>query len=163
MKVERSTVTSFWRCLAKDLQKQIPLKKEPNIYEYNRVLAYLDDEYNIIFNQSKNCIIDKKIKFKYPDIENITNDKIYIKVLKVLFHEIGRLFILDIKEMKPEIEIPEYSIEIFVNAMLMPEASFIKEVIDNSRNNKISIKNIANKFNIDYLDVLVRGAELDLF
>lgn len=161
IQIERSNL--FLRHLAQDLQKQISLKKEPNIYEYNNVLAYLDDDYIISFNQSKNCIKNKEIRFKYPDIENITNNETYIKILEILFHEIGRLFIEDTKKMHPEFEISEFSIDMFVREMLMPEEFFKKEVIKNLNNNNISIMNIANTFNIDYLEVLARGQDLNIF
>lgn len=101
------------------------------------------------------------------------NFSIYIKkdntraLCMRVFHELGHAFI-DIPNMKigekcfyDGNKASDVQAELFARAFIMPINEFenvAKECIDNG---KFDIKKIADKYNIDYADVLVRGKELN--
>lgn len=51
----------------------------------------------------------------------------------------------------------------FAMEFMMPRKLFEKVSIENRKDNKVDCRKVAEEFGIDYMDVIKRGAELDIF
>ena len=71
--------------------------------------------------------------------------------------EIAVLFIKDVSD-------PEYGMQAneFANALMMPRKDFTEEVYKNIENDRVKIRNVAEKFGVTYETAMVRAKELKL-
>ena len=71
--------------------------------------------------------------------------------------EIAVLFIKDVSD-------PEYGMQAneFANALIMPRKDFTEEVYKNIENDRVKIRNVAEKFGVTYETAMVRAKELKL-
>ena len=83
--------------------------------------------------------------------------------------ELGKAFLIMDKMKNGEIKckkdysLDNYDAEHFSRAFLMPSYQFAKSSIEHSVYDQVQIMDVAKDFGINYLEVIARGRELDLW
>lgn len=106
-------------------------------------------------------------------IEKTSNDSftIYYSTLSNylhVIHELGHAFLnLDDMEVGDKCYFDGFGANdteasLFARAFVMPRSNFEQVVIDHLNDGKFSIQNVAEEYQIDYLEVLARGEELNI-
>lgn len=153
----------FLENIAKQLQEKIKIEREPNIYSYSNLIKFIKElKYSIVFESDEKHIMNNTIYLscKEPD-ENYT-DKEYVEFQKELLYQIWK--ITKKKYKIPMMKFDELDARAFFRAMLMPEKSFVEEVIKNTGvDGMCNIFEVAKKFNVDYMEVSARGNELGIW
>lgn len=126
-----------------------------------QIVAFFGGELNFLKDVKETCI-EKTDKNKY--VIHYHRSCNYLQVI----HELGHAF-LNLEQMEigkkyffdgPGEEDTEASL--FARAFIMPRVNFEQVIIDHMNNGKYSIQNVADEYDIDYLEVLARGEELNI-
>ncbi len=135
--------------------------KALNEEQLKQIVSFFGGELNILDEEHETCI-EKTEKNKY--IIHYYRMYNYLQVIHELGHaflnldqmEVGRKYYFD----GPGEEDTEASL--FARAFIMPRMNFEQVIIEHISNGKYSLQNVADEYEIDYLEVLARGEELNI-
>ncbi len=153
----------FLENIAKKLQENIGIIREPNIYNYVNLLELIKEQkFCVVFGSSSNCIVGNSIYLKCEEPNENYTDEEYVNFQKDLLYQIWK-----IAKKKYSIIMMKYT-EVdagyFFRAMLMPKKSFKEFVYKNTEiNGCCNVNEVAREFNVDYVEVIKRGNELGIW
>lgn len=171
---------NFIERVASRMQGDVSIE-EPNSYNIDEIKGLLKDMGCVIeYDADDNYYCNKVINLKFSDF---TDDPIEKEgamskneKMKILFHEIWHFISEEIhpqdddSESKPieyapiSVNYKEATANYFMRAMIFPMETFVKSIIENiSKDGMCNVFNVAKKFNTDYVDVIARGNDLDLW
>lgn len=136
-------------------------EKSLNEEQLEQIISFFGGELNVL-NKERDTYIKKTDENKYVIYYYRAYN--YLQVI----HELGHAF-LNFDQM--EIDKPYFfngfgeedtEASLFARAFIMPRENFEQVIINHLNDGKYSIQNVANEYNIDYLEVLARGEELNI-
>lgn len=160
---------NFIEKIAKNMQEKIGTS-DPKKYEIGKIVDFVQDmKCEVEFNQELDSFNTKDGK-KTICLSFTKNDN-NNENLKILFHEIWHFISSSLSDVEVSSQYSEVSINpneaeanYFSRAMLLPEESFVNEVINNITDSGMcNIFNVATLFNVSYLDVIARGNDLSIW
>lgn len=156
--------------------------EEENIIEKNKLILELKDLKNILKYFRSNLIKDELDHYRisrineerYDFIISYAIDELSTKREKIdkiqILKGLGQMFLMKetITNEKRKIESTKLGINAmyagtFARAILMPKNLFVNNVIKNSLNDEIDMYKVSDIFDVDYIDVVARGRELQLY
>ena len=141
--------------------KIIDDKKSFSIEDIREIVQFFGGQ--LSFREDANTKIEKNSENSFTIIYS-TNTKALD-----FFHELGHAF-FDLPTMKINttkdcdgFESSDIRAAFFARCLLMPRESFESVVISHSGDGKCDIRLVAEEFQVDYLSVLTRGEELNIW
>lgn len=182
----------FINQLADGIRKNVKLTVEPNIFNLEDLEKFLNEcDFYIFFKQNIKGFpaYEEKIgsdqSYEYSVSEtnynsnpckylhfaakrpnmSISNSSNYIYFLKIVFYEFFLFIVKYCKIVMDDFSLNEGA-RLFVLAILLPEKEFFNCMIENidlSSDQKVNIFNMADYFNISYVDIITRGNQLEVW
>ena len=160
---------NFIKQLAENFQSVVSIDKNYR-YNINDLVEFVEGMgCTFKWNQTNNFSNKEKIHLSFDKNNVYNNNK---ENLKILFHEIWHFISIKIgisinqeNSYNPaSISIDELAANFFSRIMIMPEKQFISLVINHTRQDGMcNIYSVAKDFGVDYLDVIARGNDLNLW
>lgn len=163
--------------IAEDARKVCEEKKiiKENLFQIDEIMAHkiinffggkiVEFDYNL---DNEGELVEGNTYFK-----KINNNKFVIGYINYsafeIMTELGKAFLVmdnmkdgEIK-CKKDYSLDNYDAEHFSRAFLMPSYQFAKSSIEHSIYDQVQIMDVAKDFGIDYLEIIARGRELDMW
>lgn len=146
------------------IEKEIIEKNQKALsnYDLTKIVSFYGGELQFVSEPKETYI--KKVDDKAYIIYYYSQSNNYMQVI----HELGHAFLnLDDMEIGQEYFSNGFVDEdteaaLFARAFVMPRYTFEPTVIEHLNDGKFCIQNVAEEYEIDYLEVLARGEELHI-
>lgn len=147
-----------------DVLKNIPQRGTFSFRDLKGIVEFFGGDFREAPDDDDRTYIEKSGEDSYT-IEYSKKSN-YLQVI----HELGHVFLGHLANLSVGQRIycrgvTAYDNEaaLFARAFIMPRNDFEKVVIDNTVNGKCDIRKIAEAYGIDYVEVIARGKELDIW
>lgn len=145
------------------IEKKIIDKDEKALTEekLRKIVSFFGGELNVL-DKKQDTYIEKTNNNKY--VIHYYRSYNYLQVI----HELGHAFlnldqmVIGKKYFFDGLGEEDTEASLFARAFIMPRYNFEKVIISHLSDGKYSIQNVADEYDIDYLEVLARGEELNI-